>query len=134
MGNFLDELQSHRMLGSRLFWVQKASDEYLKKIYEASTCLIAASYDEGFGLPVIEAARFRKPILARDIEVFREVAGSNAFYFKGDDHQEIARKISEWKKLFDADQHPRPNIPVRTWESHVEQLVETLKSHISTRR
>jgi glycosyltransferase involved in cell wall biosynthesis len=133
MGNFLDELQSHRMLGSRLFWVQKASDEYLKKIYEASTCLIAASYDEGFGLPVIEAARFRKPILARDIEVFREVAGSNAFYFKGDDHQEIAQKISEWKKLFDADQHPKPNIALRTWENHIDQLVETLKSHVSTK-
>ena len=133
MGNFLDQLHSHRMLGTQLFWVHQATDEYLKKIYEASTCLIAASYNEGFGLPVIEAARYRKPILARDIEVFREVAGSNAFYFKGDDHQEIAQKISEWKKLFDADQHPKPNIPLRTWENHVEQLVETLKSHISTK-
>jgi glycosyltransferase involved in cell wall biosynthesis len=133
MDEFVQKLKEHQFLGSRLFWFHQASDEYLKKIYEASTCLIAASYDEGFGLPVVEAARYQKPILARDIAVFREVAGSSAFYFKGTDDEEIALKISEWKTLFDADQHPKPNIALRTWENHIDQLVETLKSHMSTK-
>ena len=134
MDDFVQQLQSHRMLGNRLFWFDKASDEYLKSIYDASTCLIAASYDEGFGLPLVEAARFGKPILARDIEIHREVAGSSAFYFKGLDIEEINHKIEEWKKLYNTDQHPTPNIALRTWHEHVEQLVETLKSHISTKR
>ena len=133
MDDFVQQLQSHRMLGNKLFWFDKASDEYLKSIYDASTCLIAASYDEGFGLPLVEAARFGKPIIARDIEIHREVAGCSAFYFKGLDIEEINHKIEEWKKLYAADQHPKPNIDLRTWHEHVEQLVETLKSHISTR-
>jgi glycosyltransferase involved in cell wall biosynthesis len=133
MDDFIAQLQSNRMLGSQLFWFDKASDEYLKSIYDASTCLIAASYNEGFGLPLVEAARFGKPILARDIEIHREVAGSSAFYFKGSDIDEINHKIEEWKKLFATDQHPKLNIALRTWDEHVEQLVETLKSHISTR-
>jgi len=133
MNDFVHQVQSHRMLGTQLFWFSKASDEYLKSIYDASTCLIAASYDEGFGLPLVEAARFGKPILARDIEIHREVAGLNAFYFTGLDTEEISHKIEQWKKLYNADEHPKPNIALRTWGEHVEQLVETLKSHISTK-
>jgi glycosyltransferase involved in cell wall biosynthesis len=133
MDDFVQQLQSHRMLGNRLFWFDKASDEYLNSIYDASTCLIAASYDEGFGLPLVEAARFGKPIIARDIEIHREVAGSSAFYFRGLDIEEINHKIEEWEKLYNADQHPKPNIALRIWHEHVEQLVETLKSHISTK-
>jgi glycosyltransferase involved in cell wall biosynthesis len=131
--DFVHQLQSHRKLGSQLFWFREASDEYLKRIYEASTCLIAASYSEGFGLPLVEAARFGKPIIARDIEIHREVAGSGAFYFAGSDIEEISHKIQEWKKLYDADQHPKPNIALRTWSEHVEQLVETLQCHTSTK-
>jgi len=133
MDGFVHQLKSHHLLGSRLFWFSEASDEYVNKIYNASTCLIAASYDEGFGLPLVEAARFGKPIIARDIEIHREVAGSSAFYFKGFDIDEINHKIEEWKKLYATDQHPKPNIALQTWEKHVEQLVKTLKMHISTK-
>jgi len=133
MDDFIQQVKSHRMLGSQLFWFDKASDQYLKRIYDASTCLITASYDEGFGLPLVEAARFNKPIIARDIEIHREIAGSSAFYFNGSNIEEINHRIDEWKRLYDADQHPKPNIPLRTWKNHVEQLVETLKSHMSTK-
>ena len=44
--------------------------------------MIAASWDEGFGLPIIEALSHQKAVLARDIAVFREVGGENALYFK----------------------------------------------------
>ena len=66
-------LRSHPEWGRRLFWVNRASDEYLEKIYATSSCLIAAAEGEGFGLPLIEAARHGLPIIARDIPVFREV-------------------------------------------------------------
>ena len=49
------------------FRLQGISDEYLEQVYAASTCLIAASINEGFGLPLIEAARHGIPIVARDI-------------------------------------------------------------------
>ena len=133
MDDFIRQLKTHRMFGSQLFWFANASDEYLRSIYDASTCLIAASHDEGFGLPLVEAARFNKPIIARDIEIHREIAGSSAFYFNGSNIEEINHRIVEWKRLYDADQHPKPNIPFRTWKNHVEQLAETLKSHMSTK-
>ena len=39
--------------------------------------LIAASFAEGFGLPIVEAGHFGKPVIASDIPVFRE-AGDGA--------------------------------------------------------
>ncbi|MDM0114686.1 glycosyltransferase [Variovorax sp. J22R133] len=66
---------------SHLFWIENASDSFLKLLYAASSCLIAASEGEGFGLPLIEAAQHGLPLLARDIPVFREVARDHASYF-----------------------------------------------------
>jgi glycosyltransferase involved in cell wall biosynthesis len=68
-------------------------------IYAASDCLLAASEVEGFGLPLIEAAQRGVPILARDIPVFREVAGAHASYFSGNRADELALAVQGWLSL-----------------------------------
>ena len=65
----------------RLKWLESIDDESLSQLYRSATCLIAASRDEGYGLPIIEAAHFELPVIARNIPVFREVGGSWATYF-----------------------------------------------------
>ena len=65
----------------------------LEKVYAASTCLISASEGEGFGLPLIEAAQHKIAIIARDIPVFREVAGDHAFYFNGNESTDLPKAI-----------------------------------------
>lgn len=47
--------------------------------------LFLPSLEEGFGVPLLEAAALRLPILCSDIPVFREVAGSGATYFSTSD-------------------------------------------------
>ena len=84
-------LREHPRLGKQLFWLEAISDEYLERIYAACSCLIAASEGEGFGLPLIEAARHKLPIVARGIPVFREVAGDFALYFTGTAPEDLAR-------------------------------------------
>lgn len=96
VADLIGRLRQHPEGGRRLFWLNGASDEYLAKIYEATTCLIAASEGEGFGLPLIEAAQAGLPILARDIDVFREVAGANASYFIADRPGALACAIDDW--------------------------------------
>jgi len=78
VGALAERLRAHPQRGTRLFWLENISDEYLELIYAESSCLLAASEGEGYGLPLVEAARRKCPILARDIPVFREVAGSGA--------------------------------------------------------
>jgi len=119
----IEKLRHHPELGKQLFWLEGISDEYLEKVYAASTCLIAASEGEGFGLPLIEAAQHNLPIIVRDIPVFREVAGKHAFYFDGKANSELARVIQDWLKLHESNEHPNSgSMPWLTWKESAIQL------------
>lgn len=121
-------LRSNDELGKRLFWLEGISDEYLELVYTASTCLIAASYGEGFGLPLIEAARHGLPIVARDIPVFREVTAGQALFFNDTRNPEvIAEAIHEWLALNAKDQHPRSDaMPHLTWVESASNALDIL--------
>jgi glycosyltransferase involved in cell wall biosynthesis len=120
-------ISNHVELGKRLFWLDGISDEYLGHIYAASTCLVSASEGEGFGLPLIEAAKQHIPVLARDLPVFREVARNHAFYFEGLAPQDLADAVQQWLTLNQTTQTPNSkNIPILTWAQSAEQLVEKL--------
>ena len=127
MEGLVEGLRSHPELNKRLFWFENISDEYLEKIYAVSACLIAASEGEGFGLPLIEAARHKLPIIARDLPVFREVAGENAFYCVCDRSDALAAAIREWLALHSKGMHPKSdNMPWITWAQSVERLRQIL--------
>ena len=120
-------LRRHPEQGRRLFWLEGISDEFLEKLYGAATCLIAASLDEGFGLPLIEAAQHRLPIFARDIPVFREVAGPHAFYFRASNPAALAASLRRWLWLYDRGQHPfADGMPWRTWRESARHLLQQL--------
>jgi len=124
---FINRLRHHPELGRWLFWLEGISDEYLEKIYTASTCLIAASEGEGFGLPLIEAAQHKLPIIARDIPVFREVAGNHAFYFSGKEPLDLARGIKEWLALHRFGKYPKSDgMTWLTWKESAERLKDII--------
>jgi glycosyltransferase involved in cell wall biosynthesis len=124
---FCDRLRAHPEAGKRLFWLEAISDEYLEKIYAAATCLIFPSEGEGFGLPLIEAAQHGLPILARDLPVFREVAGERAAYFGGRGGDDLARAVLDWLKLHRQGRAPASDgLTYLTWEQSTERLLECL--------
>jgi glycosyltransferase involved in cell wall biosynthesis len=86
-------LRSHPEAGDRLIWLDAVSDEYLDQLYSACHGLIAASNSEGFGLPIVEAMAHGRPVLARDIPVFRELEHSLIGYFRSEDPVELAGHI-----------------------------------------
>lgn len=125
----IKQLNEHPENGNHLFWLPGISDEYLERIYAASTALIAASEAEGFGLPLIEAAQHKLPIIARDIPVFREVAGEHAFYFTGLETQHLATTIRHWLELRDQNKIPlSDNMPWLNWNQSAEQLLQVILS------
>lgn len=89
-------IREHPEYGVRLLWLDRASDELLENLYQNSAGLIAASHQEGFGLPLIEAMAYGAPILARDLPVFREIGGSLFDYFDRDEPDQFAGRIEEW--------------------------------------
>lgn len=122
-----NKLRQHFEAGQRLWWLKDVSDEYLVQIYRVSTCLIAASLGEGFGLPLIEAAKYQLPIIARDIHVFREVAGSHAYYFADTTAQNLAKAVVEWLQLKATLQQPgTESMPWLTWQQSASQLMRCI--------
>ena len=120
-------LRGHPELGRRLHWLQGISDEYLEQVYRACACLLFPSEGEGFGLPLIEAARHGLPLLTRDIPVFREIAGDHAHYFSGDDGAALAAAVREWLRLRAAGQVRDPSaMPWHTWADNARQLTSIL--------
>ena len=96
MESFAAKADKHAERDRRLFWVDNADDDELNAIYQASTGLLAASWGEGYGLPLIEAARRGLPVIARDLPVFREVMGQQAAYFNAPVAANLAEFLRNW--------------------------------------
>jgi glycosyltransferase involved in cell wall biosynthesis len=125
--DFVALLSNHPEMGRRLFWLSDVKDDYLEHLYRASTCLIAASEGEGFGLPLIEAAKLGLPILARDLAVFREIAGIHATYFDGSTPADLTAAIDAWLARFARGEHRLSNeMPWLTWAQSTAQLLGAL--------
>ncbi|HVJ39328.1 MAG TPA: glycosyltransferase [Stenotrophomonas sp.] len=86
-------LRKHPELGRRLFWFEHTDDEELRQLYGTAVALLQASHAEGFGLPIVEAARYGVPLLLSDIPVFREIAADHAAYFPVGDSAALSRLL-----------------------------------------
>jgi glycosyltransferase involved in cell wall biosynthesis len=129
MEHFISRIRSHPELGTRLHWIEGASDEELPRLYASCSALIAASYAEGFGLPIVEAAKYGKPIIASDIPVFREVTGESqvAAFFEVGSSEALADRIKTFS--VQSDQSPIfENKQTRwiTWGESAQQLADAV--------
>ena len=97
--DLIKEIQKNEMFGSRLFWLDNCSDEFLLEIYKEASGLLVSSIAEGYSLPIVESQNFGMPVFARDIPVFREIGhiNKNITFYKGGEPEDIARQFLEWK-------------------------------------
>ncbi|MET3763021.1 glycosyltransferase [Sphingomonas sp. UYEF23] len=126
MEDFAAQLCGHSEFGKRLFWLDSISDQFLDEIYASCSHLIAASEGEGFGLPLVEAARHGLPVLARDIPVFREVGGDSATYFPDSkDPGAICDAITDLLGRTEP-QHESGKKPWINWAQSADALLSTM--------
>jgi glycosyltransferase involved in cell wall biosynthesis len=127
MDDFCVQLRQHPQAGLLLHWFDDASDALLEYLYDNCSCLLAASEMEGFGLPLIEAARHNLPVIARDIGVFKEVAEEHAFYFQGLTPEELAQALLKWYFLWQRELAPSSQAMRRlTWQQSADQLLQAI--------
>jgi len=104
-------------------------DDVIADFYRLADALFMPSREEGFGIPLVEAAFSKLPVFCTDIEPLRALGLNDATYFSPDaDPQAIAAQIA------DRLQHdPQYQIAVRlrrayTWDSiyaqHIAPLLE----------
>lgn len=114
----------HQYEGQGLFWLKDATDEELAYAYKKSLALIEASLEEGFGLPLVEAGVYGLPVLCSDIDVFREVLGEKAMYFRKEDSDALAKLMENALEI------GREFLPVKedsiSWQETAAQLYKLL--------
>lgn len=111
---------------SRMIWFENASDALLLIAYERATGVIAASYGEGFGLPIVEARRHGKPVLARGIPVFREVGDVSASFFETGSAENLAQDIKVWIETTRHAPTAQTQDGIVTWQESAAALVAKL--------
>ena len=120
--DLVEEMRASPALDSDLILTSNGSDEKLEQAYDAADLVLSASYVEGFGLPLVEAAAFGKPLMVSEIAAYREVCGNDAIYFTPGDADDLAAKLEAW--LSD-----RPAIRPPTfisWEESSQQLIDRI--------
>jgi glycosyltransferase involved in cell wall biosynthesis len=123
-------LKSHPKVNQLMFWFDDASDEVLDQLYRTCFGVVLASKGEGFGLPMLEARGYGKPILARNLPVFREQAIPNVNFFDSDEPHVLAKVIDSWLltdslKIFD----PMGDVAsmwLPTWKQSADAIWETI--------
>jgi glycosyltransferase involved in cell wall biosynthesis len=123
---FMHRLKTHPEAGKRLHWLDGPSDEVLLALYEHCGGLIMASKGEGFGLPIVEAAHFNKPILARDIAVFREIAGKDVTFFPDKCPSKLLGVLTGWTETLASVGGSTSNVNCITWRESCRQLARIL--------
>ncbi len=77
----LGRIANHPELNRRLFIYHDLDDAELGYAYQHSHALVAASYVEGFGLPLVESLGRGLCVIASEIPVFREIAARSVEFF-----------------------------------------------------
>ena len=75
------KIKNHPRRMTNLHFLNNVSDAELNYLYKNCDVFLFSSEIEGFGLGIVEAARFGTPLLLRDNSVFREIASDYATYF-----------------------------------------------------
>ena len=81
---FLNRVWNHKRYNKDIFFFNRLNDSSLDILYKKAIMLAFPSYDEGFGLPIVESLVRGTPVIAADIPVMREVGGDLAIYFEQD--------------------------------------------------
>ena len=70
------------------------SDERLAGVYAGSTAVVLPSFDEGFGIPLVEGMHYGKPAIAAHAGALPEVAGDAALLIDPTQPRDIAGAIT----------------------------------------
>ena len=124
MDGFGERIEQHPEVGRRLLWLGHVPDGQLATLYRSVDALLAVSEAEGFGLPLVEAAAAGTPLIARDIPVFREIAGEHADWFHGTEPAALAAVLRGWLERKAAGESPPDarGISLLSWAESARQL------------
>src|SRR5690606_25816433 len=103
----------------------------LSLLYRNAKALINPSLYEGFGLPLVEAMASGCLLILSDIEVFKEIAGGGALYFRSNSLDAARESIRSFLKL---DKEKKADMRLQnlkrsrdfTWNNSTDKLLQVI--------
>jgi len=128
----VNELINRYNLAHRTILTGYVEDEFLPSLYSLSKIFCFISYDEGFGLPPLEAMASGVPVVVSDIDPHREVCGQAGFYVDPHKPRDVASKIDN---LLDDESlyNQKRELGIKraslySWEKSAKKLLECVLS------
>lgn len=129
VSELMNDIIGHKELNHRLFYINDASDSDITYLYENALAVAFPSFNEGFGLPIIEAFDRGTPVLAADIPVLRETGGQYCRYFSLANTKEFIDLVELYlcnKEVYDRDKRMIHEFKKTTWDEVSIQMLDVL--------
>lgn len=124
-------IRNHPLYNKSLFFVEKPNDATVDHLYKNAFAVAFPTFNEGFGLPIIEAFMRGTPVVASDIPVLHEVAGDFADYFDPNDKDDLIRCVkslmNDPQKYASRKAHLKEYVPY-TWDQSAEDMLNAVVS------
>ena len=123
-------IRNHPQLGKRFFFFEGLDDDNVNLLYKNAFFVAFPTYDEGFGLPMIEAFERGIPVIASDCQVLKEVGGDLAVYFQTESPASFSKTLRKY--LDDSHQYEVLKNKIKTfvpftWDQTTERIINALK-------
>jgi glycosyltransferase involved in cell wall biosynthesis len=104
------------------------SEEELVALYKSAKVYVVPSFEEGFGIPLLEAMAIGCPVASSNIASLPEVGGNAALYFNPQDIDDIVGKISnilnDNKLRTELIEKGKKRVKLFSWQKMTEQTLE----------
>lgn len=106
-GDLIREMITSEQLNDRVILLGRIDESQKRWFYAHCEALLFPSLLEGFGIPVIEAMSYGKPLFLSNRTSLPEIGGEDAFYFPCFDPEEMVKTIREGLDCFTVEQAER---------------------------
>ncbi|MBR4361685.1 MAG: glycosyltransferase family 4 protein [Ruminococcus sp.] len=124
-------INTHPLYGKKLFFFERPDDVTVDYLYKHAFAVAFPTFNEGFGLPIIEAFMRGTPVIASDIPVLHEVAGDYADYFDPHSKEDLIRCVKELlnsEERYAAKKARLKEYVPYTWDEAAEDMLDAVVS------
>ncbi len=126
-----ERIKNHPKLNNGFCHFVGLGDDALNYLYKHAFMVAFPTFNEGFGLPIIESLERGTPVLASDVPVLREVGGEYCDYFNPYDYKDFIDKLTEY--LDDPEKYARAKEAIKdfkpfTWKETSDRIISALDS------
>lgn len=129
--DLLNQIDTHPNKDNGFWFLENENDTTIQYLYQNAFAVVFPTFDEGFGLPLVEALLNGTICFVSDIPVMREVGGEICEYFnphKSSELTDLIEKYSTHQEIYENRQKIVKNYKSILWDEVVKKIKNTLIS------